>query len=142
MLMITQGFWQVDLNAVSVASKVVARSQAAMVDTGTTGIIGPTAAVDAFYAAIPLSVKLGNGFYTLPCSSMPKDITFTFAGQPLAVSDILFNLGPIGMKTDRCFGGIMGEDDIDFWILGDMFLQGVYTEFDFAKSRVGFAGTK
>ena len=106
-----------------------------------TVIIAPTAAADQFYAAMPYSEDLGNGFYTIPCSPLPA-ISLTFGGQPFGVKPALFNLGQVPGRPGQCFGGIVGSDDMDFWIVGDMFLQGVYTEFDFGRNRVGFASTK
>ncbi|KAH8103902.1 Asp-domain-containing protein [Cristinia sonorae] len=141
-----QGFWQVAIEAVSVSSITIVQSQAAVIDTGTTVIIAPTSSADQVYAAIPSSRKLGNGFYAIPCSSLPT-ISLTFSGKPFKVSPALLNLGPLSVEgtanseggVPECFGGIVGSDDVQFWVVGDLFLQGVYTEFDFGKNRVGFA---
>lgn len=122
----------------SVSSENALEDQSAVIDTGTTVVIAPTAAADTVYAVIADSTKLGNGFYTLPCSSMPT-VSLIFAGQPFEISPDLFNLGEVSDDASRCFGGIVGTDEVDFWIIGDIFLQGVYTEFDFGNNRVGFA---
>lgn len=137
-LSMVQGFWQVTLEAVVVSSKVVLRSQTVVLDTGTTVIIAPLSEVDKVYAAIPSAHSVGNGFYTLDCSSIPI-VSLTFGSRSFDISPSLFNLGKLGDSTNHCFGGIIGADGLDFWIIGDMFLQGVYTEFDFGKNRVGFA---
>lgn len=136
-----QGFWQISLDAVSVSSTIAVQSQQAVIDTGTTVIIAPTAAVDQFYAALPNSTDFGNGFYAFPCSTMPI-VSLTFGGQPFNVSPTLFNLGQVPGSPSQCFGGIVGTDDAEFWIVGDMFLEGVYTEFDFGRNRVGFASSE
>ena len=39
---------------------------------------------------------------------------------------------------DLCFGGISSHDD-NHWLVGDVFLQNVYSTFDVGKKRVGFA---
>lgn len=43
-----------------------------------------------------------------------------------------------------CIGGIVGNDGLvnsigGAWLVGDIFLQSVYTNFDLANNRVGFA---
>ena len=44
--------------------------------------------------------------------------------------------------SDDCVGGVFGMDQIPFWIIGDVFLQNVYTVFDLESNRVGFADLK
>lgn len=50
------------------------------------------------------------------------------------------NLGAVQPGSDRCVGSIVGQDiGMPAWIVGDRFMQGVYTTFDVAGQRVGFA---
>jgi len=43
--------------------------------------------------------------------------------------------------TGTCLGGFSYNDNIagEFWIIGDVFLQNVYTTFDIGNLQVGFA---
>jgi hypothetical protein len=55
-----------------------------------------------------------------------------------------FNFGPTYEQSPRCFGGIRGLDDIEWWVVGATFMTNYYTIFDFANPgvrnpQVGFA---
>lgn len=113
----------------------------AIIDTGTTLIIGDSDAVSKFYSQIPGAQPafdtVGQGMYTFPCSSVPT-ISFTFGGKAFPISQDDFNMGTTG-SDGQCVGSIVGNDNMSFWIVGDVFLRGVYTAFDFGGKRVGFA---
>lgn len=115
-----------------------------IIDTGTTLIIGDNANVKKFYATIPgykdASKLIGPGFYTVPCKSIPT-VQLSFGGKGFSIDPSLFNLGALYKGSSDCVGGIVGED-YDFWIIGDVFLQNVYTSFDLGANRVGFATLK
>lgn len=74
----------------------------------------------------------------------------------IPISPASFNLGQLSPGSKDCLGGLVIGDS-DFWILGDVFLQNVYTrpsspllllclmfaaEFDIGNKRVGFAALK
>lgn len=113
----------------------------AIIDTGTTLIIGDSDAVAKFYAQIPGAQSAfdtqGEGMYTVPCDSIPN-ISFTFGGKSFPISQDAFNYGT-AKAHGQCVGSIVGNKDMSFWIVGDVFLRGVYTAFDFGSKRVGFA---
>ena len=53
-----------------------------------------------------------------------------------------FNLGSTAPGSGKCVGAILGVDvglGNNTWILGDSFMQNVYTAFDFGNNQVGFA---
>ena len=118
---------------------------ASIIDTGTTLIIAPTAQVNQFYAAIPgckdASQTVGPGFYTFPCSATPR-VNLTFGGKAFAISPSLFNLGRVSAGSQDCLGALTGTSSIGFWVVGDTFLQNVYSSFDLGNNRVGFATLK
>jgi cathepsin D len=64
----TVGFWQVNLQGVVFNGRTVVGAGSAIIDTGTTLIIGDTTDVTALYAAIPGSKNAANtvgaGFFT------------------------------------------------------------------------------
>ncbi|KAI9059064.1 acid protease [Trametes sanguinea] len=140
-----EGYWQVDVDTISVEGKNVLEKTPAIIDTGTTQIIGDKNSVAAFYAAIPGSADASDtvqaGYYTIPCNSAPK-VTLTFGGRSFAVSSDEIRGEPLESDPSRCVGGVVATDDTEFWIIGDAFLKGVYTVFDMGAKRVGFADLK
>ncbi|KAL6304140.1 aspartic peptidase domain-containing protein [Sparassis latifolia] len=137
-----EAYWQINMDAVSFNGQAILTNIPAIIDTGTTLVIGDTASVGLLYAAIPgskeASASAGSGFYTVPCNATPS-ISLTFTGTPFNISQELFNLGPVTEGSPDCVGGIVSSDNQPFWVVGDLFLQNVYSVFDVQKSRVGFA---
>ncbi|EIW83889.1 acid protease [Coniophora puteana RWD-64-598 SS2] len=137
-----QGYWQITADGVSSGGQQGVGQFDAIADTGTTLIVGIPDDVASFYEAIggqDASSTLGEGYYTVPCDSIP-DVTVTIGGQDFPVSADTFNLGAASQGSSDCVGGIVGQDlGQGFWILGDVFLSNTYTAFDFDNNQVGFA---
>ncbi|KAI5116280.1 hypothetical protein M0805_009931 [Coniferiporia weirii] len=138
------GYWQIELGGASVGSKSAFSSSVdAIVDTGTTLLIGDSANVKKIYAAIPgsadASSTVGDGYYTFPCSSVPDNVAMEIGGTKFTLSADTINLGAVSSGSSDCVGGIIADDSEGFWILGDVFLGNVYTSFDVGNERVGFA---
>lgn len=125
------GFWQIELGGVKVGGKSVVNTKSAIVDTGTSLVIGDVASVQAIYKAIPgskdASGVIGNGFFTVPCKSVPDNVGLTFGDKTFTISAETFNLGLVSAGSPDCVGGIIADDSLSFWIIGDVFLQNVYT---------------
>lgn len=141
----TQGYWQVALQGVTVNGNSVLGTTQSVIDTGTTLIIAPADQVNKLYAAIPgskdASKTVGAGFHTFPCSAT-ENISLTFGGKAFAISPQLFNLGRVSQGSSDCVGAIVGSSGLPFWVVGDTFLQGVYSIYDMGNNRVGFAALK
>lgn len=142
-----QGYWQINFDSLTVGGSEAVGSTSAIVDSGTTLVIGSTDGVSAFYAQIPgsqdASSTVGAGFYTFPCDSTLPSVAFTIGGKSLDMSASL-NFGPVSDGSSDCVGSIVADSSIgsEFWILGDAFMRNFYTIFDYGKSRVGFATLK
>jgi cathepsin D len=138
-----EGYWEVNLEAVSRNGSTVASNNASIIDTGTTFIITSDAAAEAYYKDIPGSSSSTQGeitYYTIPCDTIGSYTpTFTFGGRGFSVSKETFNLGPASSGSSDCLGGIGGMSSVDFWVIGGVFLQNVYTVFDKGNLQVGFA---
>ena len=143
--MATQGYWQTTLQSITVGGKSTGKNIQSIIDTGTTLIIGDRKNVAAVYKAIPgskdASSTVGDGYYTVPCASVPT-VSFTYGGKAFPISPTFFNLGPTYKGSKDCVGGIVAADGFNFWVVGDVFLQNVYTQFDMGQNRVGFATLK
>ncbi|KAH7886974.1 aspartic peptidase domain-containing protein [Phlebopus sp. FC_14] len=114
----------------------------AIIDTGTTLIVTSDSNAEQFYAnvtgATPNS-DIGGGVWNVPCDAIDSLVpTLTFGGHAFTLSPSTFNLGPASNGSTDCVAGLAGGGS-DFWIVGDVFLQNVYTVFDVGNSRIGFA---
>lgn len=133
------------LDAVTVNGNTPVRNVQSIIDTGTTLIVAYAPQVRQFYAAIPgskdASSTVGQGFYSFPCSAT-EHVSMTFGGKAFSISPTLFNLGRVNAGSSDCVGAIVGSNSVSFWVVGDTFLQNVYSTFDLGSNRVGFATLK
>jgi hypothetical protein len=126
-----KGFWQVELDSVKVQGGAIVSHLPAIIDTGSTLIIGDTKSVDAIYKSIPGSRpanSLGEGVYTCKCSSLPvlvensplseSDpcdssplIALTFGQVDYDISKS-FNFGQAANGSSDCLGGIVASDNL------------------------------
>lgn len=73
-------FWQLDNATISVNGKAgVVSGFQTIIDSGTSVMYGPTDAVAQMYSQVPGSQDWENGFYLVPCSSVPV-IGFSWGG--------------------------------------------------------------
>jgi len=136
-----QTYWQVKLTSISVngneitgcSSSTSSSPQAtckAIVDTGTSLIIGPTDQVNNMGINVNEDC---SGIDELPTITIKlKKVSFKLTPRFYVVK---FNDG----SGDQCQLGIQGSDDLPFWILGDTFIRAYYTVFDRNQNRIGFA---
>ncbi|THH13221.1 hypothetical protein EUX98_g9750, partial [Antrodiella citrinella] len=137
-----EGYWQVAVEGMTINNKTMFHGHAAIIDSGTTLLVADSTTVAQFYATIPGSRPApevaGPGYYTFPCNAVPS-VSMTFGGRAFEIPQKTFNLGPAFKGSQECVGSLVGSDDMSFWIVGDIFLRGVYTAFDIENKRVGFA---
>ncbi|KAH7914044.1 aspartic peptidase domain-containing protein [Hygrophoropsis aurantiaca] len=137
---VQEGYWQISVDGININGSEALSSFPAIVDTGTTLILGQTDSVQQLYNSLG-GKSIGGGLYTLPCASMPGvDISIKLGGKAFVLGSDTFNFGTYNSTEGTCVGGISGSDNLgDMWILGDIFLRNVYTVFDLGNSRVGYA---
>ncbi|TFK45302.1 acid protease [Heliocybe sulcata] len=138
-----QGYWQVNMQSVLVNGKNVLGQISAIIDSGTTYIIGDDANVRKLYASIPgakdASMTVGQGYYTVPCNAVPT-VSLTFGGKSFAISPSILNLGRVSSGSNDCVAALVSSGiATDFWIVGDIFMRNVNTVFDYGNKRVGFS---
>ncbi|KAG2352768.1 cathepsin D [Suillus spraguei] len=138
-----QGFWQITGDSIEIDGKEIDHEFAAIVDTGTTVILGNITYVNQLYAAMN-ATEVDKGIYALPCNAMPN-VTITLGGKAFQLSAEILNMGPTDSSGEKCISGIVGYDLPDInsgrfqWVFGDVFMRNVYTAFDVGQSRIGFA---
>lgn len=135
---IKEGAWQITGDAIEIDGKEVVNAFPAIVDSGTSLILGNSFDVSQLYATIN-ATEVEKGVYALPCDAMPA-VSITLGGKSFPLSAETLNQGTMDSSGTICIGAIHGSDEVgDQWILGDVFMRNVYSAFDVENSRVGFA---
>ncbi|KAJ3483340.1 hypothetical protein NLI96_g6392 [Meripilus lineatus] len=120
----------------------------AVLDTGTTLILGPTSDVDRFWQSVGGAVK-HDDLWQVRCD---RAIIVGFVlGDSDSAKEYVLNPSDVsweegGRRGDYCLGGIQGNDEVSSgdWLLGDSFLRNVYTIHHAATSnqppKIGLLG--
>ncbi|KAL9932357.1 hypothetical protein V8E36_008836 [Tilletia maclaganii] len=116
----------------------VAAIQTALVDTGTTLMVGPYRLVYDVITAAGMSFHIQDwNLYGVYLTEGPTPyVSISIAGLDLVLSAESLAHQTHGALT---ISGIVGKEGMNGWILGDTFLQNVYAFFDADAQRMGFA---
>ncbi|KAG1802229.1 acid protease [Suillus plorans] len=141
-----KGYWQIQLDRLSQNGEdmIVPTDKAqAIVDTGTAFIATDPENAAKYYENVK-GARAVDEIWTVPCDTIGLYApTLTFGGRLFPVSSSTFNLGPVHEGSTDCIAGLTGMPGIgEHWIIGDVFLQNVYTIFDVGNTEVGFANLK
>jgi hypothetical protein len=153
----TLGYWQTSFDALNVNASQVVGSTPCIIDTvcshyysltspswlflqASNIITGDATSVATLYQDIPGAYKIVAGVYGFPCNSNLPNISFTFGGNDLPITQSLI-LGETDADSPNCVGSIVGSENLvdSFWILGDAFMTSYYTIFDIENLQLGFA---
>ncbi|KAF4604115.1 hypothetical protein EYR40_001298 [Pleurotus pulmonarius] len=138
-------FWKIPLRSLTVDAATLdlspslvpgAKSPIAVLDTGTTLVLGPTIDVDAFWGmAGPSGSARKNpisGFWEVHCNrSIAAGFVLGDKGAEreyfVHPRDLSWKDG--GQANGWCLGGVQANDGVNSgdWLLGDTFLRNVYT---------------
>ncbi|KAG8513859.1 Cathepsin D [Galemys pyrenaicus] len=141
-----EAYWQIHMDQLEVGSGLTLCKGGceAIVDTGTSLVVGPVAEVSELQKAIG-ALPLIQGEYMIPCekvSSLPA-VTLKIGGQKYTLSPEDYALKVSQGGKTICLSGFMGMDipppGGPLWILGDVFIGRYYTVFDREENRVGLA---
>ena len=116
----TQGYWQINFGGITTGSdsdfKKRDDSISGIVDTGTTLIYGDSSTVSSIYSSISgsqdASSTAGSGTYTIPCDSVPDNLSVVIEGVEFPISADTFSLGPISSGSSDCLGGLVADDSM------------------------------
>jgi len=145
--LIAADYWRVGLNALKVGGREVITHSHAVLDTGSSVLVGPIVQVRLVQQEIG-AVELLPGEYFVLCSlvSMLPDIHIVLNGMDykLRPEEYIIKISQDGV--DMCIVGIIGLEfpaGMDpFWILGDSFIGQYYSVFDHENQRIGLATAK
>ncbi|KAK7522528.1 aspartic proteinase precursor [Phyllosticta citriasiana] len=136
----SQGFWQFESTSATVNGKTVTRSgNTAIADTGTTLDLIDDSTLEQIYAAIPGSKydTTQRGYVYPSDTSVDKLPVVTFAVGDKQFTVQKEDLGFADAGNGYIYGGIQSRSSLDFDILGDTFLKGIYAIFDQGNKRFG-----
>ncbi len=133
-------YWEVQLTSLTLGGKSITTATKAVLDTGTSLMVGPSAEVAAFAASVGAQ-PMGNGAYTIPCTSVPTLPTLVFtlgnSSFPLTGTDYTLNVQGICLFA---FEGIdIPAPAGPLWIMGDVLIRKYYSIFDWGNKRIGLA---
>ncbi|KAF7313424.1 Acid protease [Mycena chlorophos] len=134
------GFWIIPLEGASVnGNAVTLNSTQALMDTGTTLLVLPTADAIAVHAQIPGAQQQQSGQFNIPCNTTAS-VSVRFGGNDFEINpeDLLFASG--GRTTGDCTSGIGSFNQPgNQWLVGDTFLKSVYFSTNIDENTVSLA---
>jgi len=119
-------------------------AQRAIVDSGTSYLVGPTADVNAIATAIGAVFYSYYGVYVYDCTVSLPDI-YVSIGNETHYQELRIPPQSYAMDYNgTCYLAMSGADFYDthnrsLWILGDVFMRPYYSIFDIGNTRMGFA---
>jgi len=135
-----ENYWTVDMSSLSFGGKKATTVTNAIVDSGTSLIVGPKADVAAVAKQMG-ATEVVSGEYSVDCKATLPDMEVTLGGVTLTVpgEDLKIKVCRFVVICE-CLLGIAGMDiGQPLWIMGDVLMRDFYTMFDIAGERVGFS---
>mmetsp|Transcript_101596 Transcript_101596/g.291644 ORF Transcript_101596/g.291644 Transcript_101596/m.291644 type:complete len:270 (-) Transcript_101596:340-1149(-) len=134
--LIVTAWWAVGLDSVMLGSLLsLSVTNMAIVDSGTSLLVGPSRDVNAIMSMI--GAETIDGMHAMSCNERLPDRSFVLGGKVFALSMEELVVDRI---DDSCILGIQAiEMRHPIWILGDVFMRKYYVQFDWGKKRLGFA---
>jgi hypothetical protein len=151
-------FWSFNLNGARVADQDLPYGDIAIVDSGSTFVIGPTEAIGTFaninqilcfvfdelesIDPVPCDSEFGFEVAAVECD----DPDTPFEPLQFVADGVVYEVGADELLTrvtteegDICIVRILSDPFLSVWILGDVFLDRYYAVFDFDAKRIGLA---
>jgi len=141
-----EGYWQIGLGSVTINGKTMSSTtHTAIVDSGTSLLTGPTAAVDLIAKEVGAWDVFGK--YVVSCSSVQgKPLVYNLQGEGGKIVSVTLTEYTIPMFLGECLLAVMPMDIPapmgPLWIMGDVFMRKYYCTFDYQKKAVGMAVAK
>ncbi|XP_071332155.1 pepsin A-like [Trachinotus anak] len=131
-------YWQIKMDSVTINGQTVACSGGcqAIIDTGTSLIVGPTSDINNMNAWVGASTNQ-YGEATVNCQNIQNmpDVTFTLNGHAFTVPASAY----ISQSYYGCSTGFGQGGSDQLWILGDVFIREYYAIFNAQAQTIGLA---
>ncbi|OAF68296.1 hypothetical protein A3Q56_03961 [Intoshia linei] len=140
--LINDTYWIFEADGVVVGgNSVVCTTTKVILDTGTSMIVGPSDYVDKLANFIGYRIKLPKfGIYVTNCSLNDKPtVYFQISGKKYGLKPSQY---VIPFTGGYCILAFMNPMDLNFWILGDRFLDQYYSVYDMKNKKIGLAELK
>lgn len=134
-------WWSIVFTNMSLGSTIINSGTRAVIDSGSSLILGPTNAITIIHRTIKAQFY-GNGLYYVDCATVNRlpNVSLRLNGRSYAMRSNRYIVRILGW----CFSGF---SPLDFrndegqisWVLGTAFLGAYYTIFDLPNARVGLA---
>jgi len=147
---IHETYYMIAMTGATLQSTTITTVTKAIVDSGTSTLVGPTADV-AKLAKMVAATPISDGEYEVPCSTTLPNLVFTLGTGSHTKTFIVTGetwkiqiCNSFGSCT--CLMGVLGmdipaADGGPFWILGDVFMRDWFTVFDVGNYSLAFAPT-
>ncbi|UJR38065.1 hypothetical protein I4U23_030746 [Adineta vaga] len=146
---IIPAYWEFQIENVQTDGQIICSDCRAILDTGTTLIVGPTNQIALLNRIINGSYDSLTGLYTVDCQSRSlrsfPDVNFLIGKTTFTLSALQYLL-ILNLNDDKyiCYTVFQGVNLHDstgslIWILGDYFLSRFYSIYDLHNNRIGLA---
>ncbi|KAI8337920.1 aspartic peptidase domain-containing protein [Chlamydoabsidia padenii] len=137
-----QTYWQVDFDGIDIDGLIYKSpyTTQAMIDTGTTLALLPSALAEAIHQSIPGGQYIEPLGWFFPCdTNTTVTVTFKLGGHdfPIPAKDLIRDRY-LAQYPSLCISGL-GQSDSGLAIMGETFLRYFYSAYNFEKAVVGFA---
>ncbi|CAF4524166.1 unnamed protein product, partial [Rotaria sp. Silwood2] len=141
-------YWEFMMNSVQTNGKTICSNCRAILDTGTTLIVGPSNQIALLNYVIGGTYEPETGLYAVDCYTR---LLSDFPDVEFSIGNITFTLSVLQylliLKDDDnyvCYTVFQGVDLRDnrgnlIWILGDYFLSRFYSIYDVNRNQIGLA---
>jgi hypothetical protein len=138
-----KGYWEIKMDSFEINGKNMVDSTKAIVDSGTSLLAVPTAAIKAIAKAVGAKTVLPippfNKEYTIDCTSEAPALDVVLGGNKYTLEKADYVINDEG----QCLFGMTGLDVPapagPLVILGDVFMRAHYVKFDLDNQQLGFA---
>ncbi|XP_022597286.1 pepsin A-like [Seriola dumerili] len=131
-------YWQIKMDSVTINGQTVACSGGcqAIIDTGTSLIVGPTSDINNMNAWVGASTnQYGESIVNCQNIQNMPDVTFTLNGHAFTVPASAY----VSQSYYGCNTGFGQGGSDQLWILGDVFIREYYAIFNAQAQYIGLA---